>query len=354
MRNASVSGIISLMLVIGSQIAPVLAMPLSLGDKIKLTIPEGEEFAGGYEVDTDGALELPHIGAFKVVGLEPEAVAEQLSQVLVERGYFQKNFARVNLQVLSWAPVQVEVEGATFFPGRVQINDRSREVERKEVTELPGDAAPERFLTTAIQAAGGVMPDADLKNIRLIRGGVEKTINLDGIIDGGPVEDVPLVAGDRVVVPSTQIFQSRLVRPSQITPPGINVLLSNLSVPASSNASSSAGGSDARNFPYGARLSQAVMAANCVGGTQTTNAGRHGVLVRTDRLSGVTNTLDRPIEDIIRQSNHDNNPLLMSGDGVACYDSAVTNIKDIFSVIAAIINPFSLLFGPARIFGGLR
>jgi polysaccharide biosynthesis/export protein len=327
-------------------VLPSQALPLSPGDRVQVIIPEGAEFAGGYVVNNDGALEFPYLGPVPVAGLEPEEAVQKISTALVNGRYFQKNFLKVNLQVLAWAPIQVKVQGAVFEPGRVLINPRPQTGESKDDNVLPGDANHERYLAAAIQAAGGVRPDADIKHVRLLRGSVEKTIDLSGMLTGESVDDVPLVAQDQIIIPSTGSFQASLARPSQITPPGIKVFVSNLTIPASSNSGSAvAGNTVGISLAYGARFSQAVVASNCAGGTQGGNAERYATLVRTDRLTGVTKNLDRPIEDILRHSTDESNPLLFSGDGVACYDSTVTNTRDLFRTIADIINPFGLLYG---------
>jgi polysaccharide biosynthesis/export protein len=327
-------------------VLPSRALPLSPGDRVQVIIPEGTEFAGSYIVNSDGALEFPYLGPVPVAGLEPEEAVQKISTALVSGNYFQKNFLKVNLQVLAWAPIQVKVQGAVFEPGRVLINPRPQTGESKDDNVLPGDANQERYLAAALRAAGGVRPDADVKHIRLLRGSVEKTIDLSGMVTGEPVEDIPLVAQDQIIIPTTGSLQPYLARPSQITPPGIKVFVSNLTIPASSNSSSAvAGNTVGISLAYGARFSQAVMAANCAGGTQGINANRYATLVRTDRITGVTKNLDRPIEDILRNSTDESNPLLFSGDGVACYDSTVTNTRDLFRTIAEIINPFGLLYG---------
>jgi polysaccharide biosynthesis/export protein len=327
-------------------VLPSRALPLSPGDRVQVIIPEGTEFAGSYVVNSDGALEFPYLGPVPIAGLEPEEAVRKISTALVSGNYFQKNFLKVNLQVLAWAPIQVKVQGAVFEPGRVLINPRPQTGESKDDNVLPGDANQERYLAAALRAAGGVRPDADVKHIRLLRGSVEKTIDLSGMVTGEPVDDIPLVAQDQIIIPTMGSLQPYLARPSQITPPGIKVFVSNLTVPASSNSSSAvAGDTVGISLAYGARFSQAVMAANCAGGTQGINANRYATLVRTDRITGVTKNLDRPIEDILRNSTDESNPLLFSGDGVACYDSTVTNTRDLFRTIAEIINPFGLLYG---------
>ncbi|MEB3338584.1 MAG: polysaccharide biosynthesis/export family protein [Leptolyngbyaceae bacterium] len=319
-----------------------LALPLSPGDRIKLSIPEGDEFSGIYEVNLDGTLEIPYLGFVSVMGMETAQVAQELSKLLVRRKFFQPAFIQISVQILRWAPIQVTVAGETFLPGRVQINEFPRTADTSTPqTVVPGDLAPERSLTAAIRSAGGILPTADLKNIRLIRGNQEMIFDLSGVFTGDPVTEVPLIAGDQVIVPKTS-FQNTLVRPSQITPAGIKVFASNLSSPASSNSSSSV--KEAISFPYGSRFTQAVVAANCVGGTQATNADRVAILIHTDPLNGKTKVLEQRVEDLVRNSRDDaKNPFLMPGDGVACYDSTVTNTRDVFRSFSEILSPFGIL-----------
>jgi polysaccharide export outer membrane protein len=324
---------------------PSLALPLSPGDRLNIFIREGEGFSGIYEVNLDGKIDVPYLSPLAVVGLEPFQVEQTLTQALVQAGMFQPNFIQVSVKVLEWASVEVTVAGATFEPGRVSLNKHSSDANSAEKpVQISGDYPPERYLTSAIRAAGGVLPSADLKTVRLIRGDRESTIDLSGVFTGSPVNDIPLIAGDRIIVPKAERNNNNLVRPSQITPPGVRVFLSNLTIPAPSN-SASAIGQDSTSFPYGSRFSQAVISANCAGGTQATNAKRRAVLVHTDRFTGQTKYVDRPIEDLLRKSTDDTvNPFLMPNDGVACYDSKVTNLRDVARTLGEVFSPFSFLF----------
>lgn len=326
-------------------IKPALALPLSPGDRIRLLIPEGELFSGVYEVNIDGNIQIPYLEPLAVKGLEISEVKQKIYHTLIDRKFFQPQFLQVNVSILQWAAVQVSVSGATFQAGRVSINNRSAEDRSLQQNQSSGDNPPERYLTAALRGAGGITPMANVKEIRVIRDGLEQVVDLSGIFTGEEVEDVALIAGDRVIVPELPQQQNNLVRPSQITPPGIRVFLSNLTTPATNNASSSIK-SDGSSFPYGARLSQAVIAANCVGGTSPTNAPRRAVLVRTDRQTGATKVFDRDVEEIIRNSTDDtNNPFLMPEDGVGCYDSTVTDVRDVVRTITDILlTPFNLIF----------
>lgn len=325
------------------------ALPLSPGDRLRITIPEGELFNGIYEVNLDGNIQVPYLAPIPVKGLELSDLEQELARLLVDKGYFNPTFIKVNVAIIEWAAVQVSVVGATFQPGLVFINARAAPERALQQQRTTGDYPVERFLTAALRNAGGITPDADVTSIRLIRGKQEKIIDLSGAFTGEPVEDIPLIAGDRIVVPKLATVNNEYVRPSQITPPGIRVLLSNLTVPATSNASASVS-RDATTFAYGSRFSQAVVSSNCAGGTVTTNANRIAILVRTERLTGATKTWERSIEDLLKKPNDDSiNPFLMPDDGIVCYDSSITEARDVARTIGDFLNPINLI---RNIFGG--
>lgn len=345
-RNYGLSLSILFMTLIDTSVSQ--ALPLSSGDRLEVSIPNEKHFARVYEVNQNGELEIPYLGSLFVQGLEPSAVQEKLTEALVKNGFFPPNTLQLTVQILEWSPIQVSILGEVVQPGRVQLNDPDYPNESAislESRQVTGNYAPSRYLVNAIKATGGVLPTANVREIILQRDGKEMKIDISGAITGEPINDVPLIAGDRIIVPAATSFQPELMRPSLITPPGIKVFVSNLTVPATSNATSAIGNQEEGiSFSYGSRFSQAVMATNCVGGTQATNANRSAVLVRVNRLTGETTYLDRSVEDIMRNSNNDrDNPFLMSGDGVACYDSTVTETRDVFRTIGELLNPFFLL-----------
>jgi polysaccharide biosynthesis/export protein len=324
---------------------PCLALPLSFGDRLEVSIPNDKYFVGVYEVNQDGNIEIPYLGDLPVVGLESSEIQAKLSRSLIEKNFFLPQKLQLSIQILRWAPIQVTVAGEIFQPGRVSLNEPKNEPERSVSIgseQVKGNYPIDRYLTNAIRAAGGVTPTADVSQVRLIRNEQEIIVDLSGVFTGNPVEDIPLVAGDRIIVPPAASFQPELVRPSQITPPGIKVFVSNLIVPAANNASAAiTNREEGISFPYGSRLSHAVVSTNCVGGTGV-NRNRKAILVRADRLSGETFALERQVEDLIRNShNNEENPLLLPKDSVACYDSSTTNLRDIFRTIGDILSPIN-------------
>jgi polysaccharide biosynthesis/export protein len=326
-----------------------LALPLSPGDRLEISIPQESYFSRVYEVNEEGNLEIPYLGLISVAGLEPKFIEQKLANALVDQGFFPPNTLQMTIQVIKWSTITVNIAGELFQPGTIQINLPYYPEESSvspETNQITGEFPYRRNLTDALQAAGGVLPTANIKQIRLIRNGQTQIFDLSGVLTGEPIHNIPLIAGDRIIVPAAERFQPELVRPSEITRPGIRVFVSNLTIPSSSNATSSINNmEEGITFPYGARFSQAVIATNCAGGTDATNAHRRAILVRVDRLTGETTHLDRGVEELIRDShNNEDNPLLMPRDGVACYDSLVTNTRDVFQFLGDILSPLDTLF----------
>jgi len=339
-----VSGILWLAFLVAAG-APAWALPVSPGDRVKVTIPEGEEFSGIFEINLNGELELPYIRGIQVSGLEPYQLQDVIYQRLVSEGYFQPSYLKVSVNVVQWAPVEVFVSGSTFQPGRVLINEWTPAEQTQAPVALGGQGAFNRFLSVAIMSAGGVLPTADVSTVELIRGQQRRVLDLRGVFTGEPFVDIPLIAGDRVVVPDSGQQNPLIVRPSQITPVGVKIFISNLTVPATSNATSAIG-RDATSFPYGSRFSHAVVSGNCAGGTILTNAYRRAVLVRVDATTGKTTTLSKGVQQLLgRSTSNDNNPYLMPNDAVACYDSGVVNIRDVLRLVTDVVAPGALING---------
>ena len=319
------------------------SLPLSPGDMIQLSLVNGEGFAGNYIVNPGGHIQLPYLPAISVAGKSSQEIAEQIELALVRAEMFKSNSARVGIRVLHWAPIEVSVAGAVFEPGRVLINRKIPAQEIEQRVDAYGDYSPTRYLSEALRAASGIRPDANVKKILLIRQGWQIEVDLSGILTGMPTNDLALVAGDQVIVPTTGCFQHSLVKPSQITPKGFRVFMSNLIDSARSNANAAIG-SFSSQLPYGSRLLQAAISANCVGGSTWTNAPRKIVLVSNNPLTGKNQMIERSVELLVREA-HDEfmNPYLMPNDAVACYDSDATNLQAVGKALVDIISPLKLL-----------
>ena len=320
------------------------ALPLSPGDMLEIMMEYGEGFNGIYVLDNFGLLTLPILDAINASGMSPKDLSEHIELALIKAHVFRSATATVNVKVLHLAAIEMPVTGAVFQPGRVLINDKSKKMLIDQRINATGDFSNKRLLSEALRAASGIRPDAKIDQIILIRQGWQIEVDLTGILTGLPVKDYPLIAGDQVIVPSTGCFQSHLVRPSQITPKGIRVFMSNLIDSAKSNSSANVT-RYSTNLPYGTKLLQAAVSANCVGGKEWTNAPRKVMLASINPMTQQTQVIERSIEQLVRLANRDEiNPYIMPNDAIACYDSSVTNLRDVAQAVLEVITPFTLLF----------
>ena len=315
---------------------------LSRGDLVDLRVEEDDTFTDAYEVSRDGTLKLPFIAPVRAQGRTPAEVQGEIARRLVANGFYDER-PRVSVLVTDFAPVRVAVAGAVFEPRALSLGAASgADVDRLRQAAL-GASTEARNLSAALQAAGGIRPDADLSAVELRRNGQLYLLDLRGVFEGTDIADVILVTGDEITVRSRECFQDELMRPSPVSPPGVTLFLSNLTVPATGNAESAIG-REVREVPWGTRYMQAVIDTNCVGGTKPTSATRSAVLFSRNPITGVSAVIERDIEDLLRRADRDDyDPYLLPGDAIACYDSAITGVADVARVVigvGAAVTPF--------------
>jgi len=313
------------------------------GDTLHIKIGGMAEYDGLYQVASNGELDLPFGHSLNVGKLTRSGLIESIENELVRLNWFHRETVRVELSVVSLAPISVSVNGAVFNPGRVSINQRPALKPEEQVARVSGAFSSSRSLASAILAAGGVRPDADLSNIIIVREDKILSISLQSLVDGrGFVKMPTLIDGDQVIVQSTGKVDASLIRPSEITPPGLRVFMSNLTAPALNNAQSAVG-ADSTRLPYGASLLDAAISANCIGGTHQANASRSIVMVTRNFGGKKQLVVRRSINQLLANSaNRLVNPYMIPNDGVACYDSRFTNFRDVARGIGEVISPILL------------
>ncbi|MCQ8183956.1 polysaccharide biosynthesis/export family protein [Parvularcula maris] len=318
---------------------------LAPGDLLQLNVEDDTLFSGPVVVASDGTISLRHMAPIGVAGRSIASAEDAVENALVGERIYKQGYSSVSLTVGAWAPVDVVVDGAVFIPGPVTVNDLPAEALQSDKVEASGDHAIQRRLSAALRAAGGIRPDADLSGIVIMREGQERKVDLSDALAGNGRHDPFLMSGDRVVVPSRGCFDAGLAQPSPITPPGVRVFLSNLSSPARANGPSAIG-QHSTSLPYGTTLLQALFSANCVGGTQVTNAGRFAILATTDPITGESVVIQRAVEDLVRRPDRaEFNPTLLPGDAIACYNSVATNVRDVLAMIGELAGPSLLTVG---------
>ena len=319
------------------------AMRYSIGDRFNILVAGYEDMSGDYMVNADGRVMLPLAGEIAVVGLTNAETETMVQRAFVRVDVLKTGGIPAIVRPVQWGPVNVGVSGAVFAPGRVVINNVHDADKLEKALTRFGDGTLDRFVPAAIRAVGGVRPDADVSHILLLRGGRRFTLDWRGAFTGGPVDDIALIDGDRIVVPEAPCFQSGLVRPSQITPPGIRIFISNAVAPVYSNANAAVSPL-ATSVPYGTRFLAGLVSANCVGGSLATNAARHAVLISRNPKTLRTEVVQRAIEELVQSEDRDAiNPFLMPDDAIACYDSAVTDVAELAAIFGTLTGGGSLL-----------
>lgn len=320
-----------------------MTMRYSPGDRFNIQLPGSPEFNGDYMVNADGRVILPFAGELPAVGLTNAELIGAVERALIKAQLFLPGQFRVSVRPVLYAPVNVSVSGAVYLPGRVNIGSVKDSDKGEKALAKFGDNPTERFVAAALKASGGVRPDADLTNVRLIRNGKTSRLNWNGAITGGQVDDLALIEGDQIEVGESRCFQSALMRPSQITPQSIRIFISNLTAPAVSNASSDSA-KNVASVPYGTRLLAGAVAANCVGGSLASNAHRYIVLISRNPKTHQTEVIQRRVEELVTSANRDAiNPFLLPDDSLACYDSAVTDMREVGTTIGIMLSPAGTL-----------
>lgn len=310
---------------------------LTSGDLLDVRIGQDETFSGAYKVSQDGTLRLPHMPPVRAEGLSVEAVEASIAERLVAASFY-RGAPDVSVRVTDTAGARVFVSGAVFEPGSMVIGGvGGKDVDSARQRAI-GWIAEGRRLSRALQSAGGVRPDADLSQVVVLRGANRMVLDVRPALTGQPYADIVLLAGDRIEVASRNCFQDALMVPSAITAPGMKVYMSNLTQPASNNASSAIG-KETQDLRYGTRLMQAMVGMNCVGGARLTNADRSVVLLTHNPITGASIVISRRIEDLVRRADRDDfNPYIFPGDAMACYDSRQTNILAITNAFGSVIS----------------
>ncbi|GGZ99811.1 polysaccharide export outer membrane protein [Arenicella chitinivorans] len=315
----------------------------SRGDWVKMKIQTMPNYDGLYQINAAGEMEIPFSDPLLAAGLDRRNLIRALQSSLLRQGWFHDDQTMLDVSLVRASSIQVTVFGAVFSQGQVTINGQPATKPQDTVQHETGSFTTGRNLAAALRAAGGIRPDADLRNVILKRHGVFYLLNIHNLVDGEHYQTVPtLIQGDEIYVASRGEEDTHLIRPTSITPPGMRVLMSNLTAPALSNAQSAIS-TDATRLAYGASLLDAAISANCIGGTHNANASRSILLITRHHGSTQQVVIRRSINQLLANaSDYAVNPYLMPDDGVACYDSRFTNLRDVARGVGELFGPILL------------
>lgn len=169
------------------RVGPRDILNITVWDHPELTIPAGEfrsaESAGNV-VGEDGTFFYPYVGVVQAADRTVEDIREELTVKLSK--YIE--FVQLDVRVASYRSQRVYVVGEVTNPG-IQL-----------VKDIP------LTVLEAINNAGGVTSEADLRNIILTRNDKTYSINLLSLYEGGDVtQNVLLQHGDVLNVPDSAL-----------------------------------------------------------------------------------------------------------------------------------------------------
>jgi len=141
------------------------------GDILRVEIWREPDLSGDFQVDQDGTLVLPLLGKLQV---------NDRAWTIVKDGLMQDYLKELRNPSIELVPFRsVYVLGEVNLPGRYNLHPTNDN------------------LAGAVSLAGGVTPDGDVMNMRIVRDGV---IILDGIVGEQRLAELGIRSGDQLFV----------------------------------------------------------------------------------------------------------------------------------------------------------
>jgi polysaccharide export outer membrane protein len=204
---------------------------LKSGDRLRIVVSGFPDFSGEQIIFADGTLQLPLVGTISIAGLTPTEAVNVITESL--RPYIRR--PQVGLSVLNIRPPRISVTGEVVKPGPRLLNPPT-----PQTNNNPSQTAEDfQTLSFALVQAGGITPNADLRNIIIrrviyrtngkLQASLPKTeIKIDfwkTIQQGDLSNDLRLVDGDEVFVPTAVISmgEQRQLLSSTVAPLTITV-----------------------------------------------------------------------------------------------------------------------------------
>jgi polysaccharide biosynthesis/export protein len=203
---------------------------LAPGDKVRLTVLGFPELSGEQTVLTDGTIQLPLAGDIALQGLSPGEAKDRLVEVL--KPYVRR--PQVGLALVNRRTPRISVTGEVNQPGPRQLTKQAANQDQNN--QSPQGAQENPTVSSSLLLAGGVTPNADLRNVIIRRTGANRDpkpiltatgeaaastvasaeapkkeikVNLWKAIREGNLKDDPQIFdGDEIVVPAAKLDAS--------------------------------------------------------------------------------------------------------------------------------------------------
>lgn len=249
-----------------------------------------------------------------------------------------RNLFAANYAASQTAPRTVAITGQVYRPGSYLVTPGTTTAGNDG--GAPGTGLP--TVMRAIQLAGGITSQADVRNIKIRRPtriGSEQTINLNlwELLQTGDLnQDVVLQDGDTIVIPTASAInpaEATQLATTTLSPATIQVgVVGEVKKPGLTN------------LQPNSSLNQALLAA---GGFNDARASSGAVdLIRLNPNGTVTKRVVKI--DFSKEINEESNPILRNNDVVVVNRSGVAKTAD---TVGTVTGPLGLIFNFLRLFG---
>ncbi|MDX1655530.1 MAG: polysaccharide export protein [Candidatus Competibacteraceae bacterium] len=188
------------------RIGPRDVLSITVWDHPELTIPAGEfrsAEAAGHLVDEDGTLFYPYVGSIDVEGM----TVEQLRRLLTRRLSTYIENPQLDVRVAAYRSKRTYITGEVAAPGI------------QPITDVP------LTVTEAVNRAGGLTDQADLRNASLTREGQVYPLDLLALFEQGDMsQDFLLREGDILTVPDVNRSQNKIFVLGEVLEPSSRLI----------------------------------------------------------------------------------------------------------------------------------
>ena len=196
------------------------------GDVLELNLFDADEFSGSLNVLNDGYVQFPLIGMQYLKDL----TLDQAKKLVQEKYREQLLRPELHLKVLIPRPIRVSLIGEIEKPGIYSLTSNNTSLIEGS-NQITNDGLP--TIIDAIQKAGGITQDANLRNLSLIRrlpGGnaqyKQANINLlEIVLEGDQFQNLFLFDGDIIKLHKAEKISKDIKKISQtnISPQKISI-----------------------------------------------------------------------------------------------------------------------------------
>ena len=166
------------------------------GDVLKIVVWGQSAYSGDYQIDERGILEYPVLGELEVRQLTVAQLRDRIRQAL--ETIFNSPFVTVRPQF------RMAVLGKVERPGLYVVD-------------------PTLSVLDVVAMAGGPNASGNLNGVKLLRGGNQLQLTLEGGIRGRTLQEIGVRSGDQILVPRKFLSREDLFLLLQLVHIGVSV-----------------------------------------------------------------------------------------------------------------------------------